>query len=256
MFQPVGLGSASRFNSAISSNFLDDYDNFVVEKIRNEESRQPSQTFAPSSIRCKRISWFRLRGVAPEQEVHVDKTLNFSAQVGTACHRIIQENLENWLGDDWIDVESYLRTSNRPYSFSCTKSGSETNVIIEYPPIKFSPDGIIRYGDKLYLLEIKTSEYSSFDKLTDPKPQHVDQIKCYCTLLGLSDALVLYQDRQYGDFKCYEVHILDYEMQAIWDMFKEVLDCVKKNIAPSKLPGRDPWCTPAHCRYYNKCKEW
>ena len=256
MFHPVFFNSASRFNSALSSDFLDDYDNYLTDKILKEESRQPSKTFAPSSIRCKRISWFRLRGVSPEQEVHVDKTLNFSAQVGTACHRTIQENLQSWLGSSWIDVEEYLASSNRPYTYSCTKSGPETNVIITDPPIKFSPDGIIKYKDKLFLLEIKTSEYSSFDKLSDPKPQHVDQIKCYCTLLGINNALVLYQDRQYGDFKCYEANVLNYEMEAMWAMFKEVQDYVTKNIAPPKLPSGDPWCTPAHCRYYNKCKEW
>jgi CRISPR/Cas system-associated exonuclease Cas4 (RecB family) len=256
MFQSIVKVNQSRFNSITSCNFLEDYNEFVSQQILNEELRQPSMTFAPSAVRCKRISWFRLRGVAPEQEVNVDKTLNHIAQVGTACHRIIQQNLMALLGDDWLDVETYLNSQHLPYEYTCTKNETETLVVIQDPPIKFAPDGIIRYQGKTYLLEIKTSEFSSFEKLDAPKPHHIDQIKCYGTILNLHDAIVIYQDRQYGAVKCYEFHITDADMKSTWNMFKEVQECVRTNIAPPKLPKGDKWCNRAHCRYYNKCQEW
>jgi CRISPR/Cas system-associated exonuclease Cas4 (RecB family) len=257
MFRPVESIHLARFNSATSSDFLDLYESAVDEDIREGESSAPSRTFAPSQIRCKRISWFRLRGVLPEQELAVDRTLNFTARVGTSCHQTIQSILSKKLGKDWIDAEEYLKSANLPYKYSCHKNGFETQIEIYEPvPIKFAPDGIIFYKGKYWLLEIKTSEYQSFDKLTDPKPQHIDQIKCYGTLLHLHNALVLYQDRMYGGLKCYEVTITDEDMKQIWDMFNEVQDCVKRNIAPPKLPKGDSWCNPSRCRYFNKCKEW
>ena len=255
-FRSVESIHLARFNSANSSDFLDLYENAVDERILDGETKTPSRTFAPSQIRCKRVSWFRLRGTPPEQETIVDRTLNFTAQVGTACHHNIQETLSKKLGKDWIDVEEYLNSENRPYRYVCTKNGYETQIEVLDPPIKFAPDGIIFYKGKYWLLEIKTSEYSSFDKLTDPKPQHIDQIKCYATLLNIHDALVLYQDRMYGGLKCYEINITDNDMKQMWDMFAEVQDCVKKNIAPEKLPAGDSRCSPSYCRYYNKCKEW
>lgn len=256
MFQSIEKVNQSKFNSATSCYFLDDYNAYISQKILDEETQQPSMTFAPSAVRCKRISWFRLRGVTPEPEVSVDKTLNFIAQVGTACHRTMQENLMQMLGEDWLDVETYLASQDLPYDYICTKNETETLVEVKDPPIKFAPDGIIRYKDKIYLLEIKTSEFSSFEKLSEPKPQHIDQIKCYGTVLHLSDAIVIYQDRQYGGIKCYEFHITPTDMQNVWRMFTEVQDYVQKNIAPPKLPKGDKWCTPAHCRYYKKCQEW
>lgn len=144
----------------------------------------------------------------------------------------------------------------RPYKYTCTKSGFETRVEIEDPPIKFAPDGIIRYKDKIRLLEIKSSEYTSFDKLTAPKPQHIDQVTTYGTLLGISDCLFLYVDRQYGGYKCYEYTISNDAMNSTWYMFREVQDYVSRNIAPPKLPTGDIWCSPSRCRYYTKCKEW
>lgn len=256
MFHPVEFTSSARFNSANSCDFLTWYEDSLADKIRKEEATPSSKTFVPSSIRCKRISWFRLRGVDPEQEQLVDSTMNFTAQVGTACHRTMQENLIAWLGEDWLDVEAYLKDVAPDYTYTCIKNGTETSVEIQDPPVKFSPDGIIRYKGEIMLLEIKTSEYSSFDKLSEPKKHHMDQIRCYCALLGLSKALVVYQDRMYGDLKCFEVSFQSSQLKAVWDMFHEVQECVKKNIAPPKLPYGDLWCTKAHCRYYKKCQEW
>ena len=255
-FRSIESIKLARFNSAVSSDFLDLYERALNEKILEGESSIPSRTFAPSQIRCKRISWFRLRGVQPEQELIVDKALNFTAQIGTACHHNIQELLSQRLGKDWIDVETFMKSEERPYEYSCVKNGYETLIEIKNPPVRFAPDGIIFYKGKYRLLEIKTSEYSSFDKLTAPKAQHIDQIKCYCTLLNLHDALVIYQDRQYGNLKCYEVTITDQDMEQIKDMFIEVMLCVENNIAPPKLPAGDHHCSPSMCRYYNKCKEW
>lgn len=256
MFKPIESIHLARFNSANSSDFLDFYENAVDEVILEGEKETPSRTFAPSQIRCKRVSWFRLRGVEPEQETKVDRTLNFTAQVGTACHQTIQQILSNKLKADWIDVETYLKEYKPTYKYTCEKHGYETRIeIFEPVPIKFAPDGIIFWKGKYWLLEIKTSEYASFDKLTDPKPQHIDQIKCYATLLGIHNVLVLYQDRMYGNLKCYEVNITDDDMKQIWDMFNEVMDCVAKNVAPPK-PANTKYCTPNYCRYCSKCKEW
>jgi CRISPR/Cas system-associated exonuclease Cas4 (RecB family) len=254
-FRSVESTHFSRFNSATSSDFLDLYEHAIDESILEDEAIPSSRTFAPSQIRCKRVSWFRLRGTPPEPETSVDRALNFTAKVGTACHQNIQELLSKKLGKDWIDVETYLNSAPRPYKYSCTKKGQETSIEITDPPIKFAPDGIIFYKGEYRLLEIKTSEYTSFEKLTEVKPQHIEQIKCYGTLLNLHSAIVLYQDRVYGNLKCYEVKITDEDMHQMWNMFSEVMDCVKKNIAPEK-PNTNRYCSPNYCRYYNHCKEW
>ena len=257
-FKSWNADHLAKFNSAVSSEFLTDYEEFVKVSLRNKLSKPSHQTFAGSAFRCDRKSWFRLRGVQPDVADEPDLTSNFTADIGTACHRIIQTNLKVLLQDDWISVDSYLKELNPSYTYSINSDADDIECQVEIvdPPIMFACDGLIRRNNKLYLLEIKTSEFSSWNDLTDPKPQHIDQVKCYATLLNLHDVLFLYQDRQYGGLKCYELHITDDDMTKIWARFNYVMDMVKKNLAPDPLPKTDPWCTIAMCPYYNKCAEY
>lgn len=259
MFKPINANtiiSAPNFNSQLSCKFLDEYIEAVSDDIIAQQSEQPSCTFAPSTIRCPRISWFRLRGALVEPESNVDLSTNFTAQIGTACHRIIQTNLSVQLGDDWLDVEQYMRSMDFDYEYTCYKNDMETLIEIKSPPVKFAPDGIIRYQDRIRLLEIKTCDHSGFDQLSGPKPIHLDQVKCYCTLLDIDSVIMLYQDRQYGGIKCFEVTVSEFDKQSIRDMFNSVLTKVSENLPPPKLPTGDKWCNATYCRYYNKCKEW
>ena len=258
-FRTANFAHLAKFNSAASSDFIDFYENIVDEKITAKNTEPKHKTFAPSSFRCPRVSWFRLRGVQPDEITKPDRVMEFSAEIGTACHEIIQHNLKEALGEDWIEVEDYLKDNpdvGNKYTWELEKSGYETKISINNPPIRFACDGILRWKGQIYLLEIKTSEFSSFDELTNPKDQHVDQIKCYATLLGIKKVLVLYQDRQYGGLKCFEMTISDNDNRYVLDRFQYVMDMVDANLAPEGLPKGDPWCSSNHCPYYRKCKEW
>lgn len=255
-FIPVDFGNISKFNSAVSSKLISIYENQLDVQIAEESARPKSQSFAPSSIRCPRISWFRLRGVQPDVVKKPDKALNFSAAVGTACHEMIQHALINADGVDWIDVKDYLVELNPQYTYSVEQSGYETRVSIESPPIRFAVDGILKIDGVTYLLEIKSSDYGVWKGLADPKPVHHDQVVCYASLLNIEKVLMIYIDRTYGDVKCFEVSVPIEERQKTWNMFKYVQDMVEANLAPEKLPPGDSWCNPSMCNYYEKCKQW
>ena len=257
-FRPANFAHLARFNSAVSSDFLDFYENFVDEQIRKKNSEPSHKTFAPSGFRCKRKMWFRLRGTEPDQPKQVDRVLNFTAEIGTACHKIIQSNLKQALQDDWIDVKQYLEENPVPFKYNLEQDADSLETKIEFfnPPIRFACDGIVRWKGKLYLLEIKTSEYSSFDELTDPKSEHIMQVKCYATLLGLSGVIFMYQDRQYGSIKVYEYFVSENDKQVVLDTMKYVQEMVDANLAPEPLSKGDKWCSSNYCPYYLKCSQW
>ena len=257
-FRSADLERVASFNSATSSKFLSRYDEFRSSQIKQHAEKPKSQAFAPSQLRCKRLSWFRLRGVEPDEITTPDLGLNFSAEVGTACHEIIQSNLQQMYGEDWIDVKWYLENVLKPtYEYTVQQSGYESLIHIQNPPIRFACDGIIRIDGVYYLLEIKTSEFSSFQKLSDPKPQHIDQIKCYSTLLGLPNVLVMYQDRMYGGIKVFEKKYTQADHNEVWRMFEDVMRAVETHLAPPRLPSNDPWCTNSNmCPYRTKCSQY
>lgn len=255
-FINMGEMEASRFNSIVSQSFLEAYENYRDASIISESKEKPSQNFAPSSMRCPRLSWFRLRGTEPDSPKSADKVLDFTAKIGTACHEYIQKDLSDMLKENWISVEDYLDVHSIPHKYTLEAHGMETRIAFEDIPIRFACDGIIFWEGKYYLLEIKTSEYGSFRDLQNPKEEHIEQIKTYLTLLDLEGALVLYQERQHGETKCYELKISKSEKEAVMRSMLHILELVKYNIAPDRLPSGDPWCSPSRCRYYKKCREW
>lgn len=254
-FQTVNLDSIARFNSSNSSDFLCAYESYLSDTIKNNLNRPKSRVLAPSSLRCARKCWFRLRGTIPDVVQAPNMHLQYTADIGTARHQAIQENLANMLGDGWINVDHYMSMlDNYPYDYSIKQYGMEYQISIDFPPIRFACDGIVVWNDKLFLLEIKTTDYSSWNSLTAPKAIHMDQIKCYCTLLMIHDALVLYEDRQYGGYKCYELHFTDNDFMYIKARIDYIMKMVDHNLAPDKLSQSDYMCK--NCEYQKKCLEW
>lgn len=256
-FQKLVFSHSAKFNSATSLEFLEHYEAFQELLSKESRSHKSSRTFAPSSFRCSRIQWFRFRGVDPDVPENVDVSLDFAADIGTACHRIIQSNLKNMLKDDWIYVDEYVSSIlNGRYECMLDEESGEYFVKSDDPPVKFACDGLIRWNGEFYLLEIKTSEFNSWNNLSEPKPYHIDQVKMYCTLLDLNNVMFIYQDRHYGGLKCYEYKVRELDKQTIRSKMDYIQDCVETGVAPNPLPKGDRWCTPSMCPYYTKCSEY
>ena len=262
MFRSSNIAIHSiKFNSAISSDFLEMYTGLLDSEIKNKNEGPKQRTFAPSQMRCDRISWFHLRGVEPDKIREADRTLSFTAVIGTACHEKIQKTLAENLGDDWIRVRDWV--DSNPEYFSDydmtldTHGDYETKIDLRKPyPVRFACDGIVRFKDRVRLLEIKTSEYNSWNELIEPKEEHLDQIKCYATLLHINNVLFLYQDRSYGEFKCFEVNVSESEQDNIRRRMTNIMELAEACIAPAGLPVGDKWCGSNMCPYYKKCSEW
>ncbi len=255
-FKSVASLNLAKFNSSTSSDFLSQYESYKLHQIQSDLMHKPKSAIAPSALRCSRRTWFRLRGTDPDIVKSPDLALDFTATVGTACHRSLQADISTMLGDSWISVDQYLQEFPIKYDYVLIQDTEslETKVSIKDPPINFAVDGIIELNGQYYLLEIKTCDYSSFKDLANPKPEHLDQIQCYSALLGIYNVIFLYQDRLYGDLKCYEVFVSSSAVQNIRYKIDNILKCVDMNIAPDRLPYGDKWCS--NCPYSIKCKQW
>lgn len=253
-FQRANFNTVISFNSAFSSRLLDIYREQSIQDIRAESARAKSRTFAPSGMRCLRKQWFRLRGVETDTLENPDLALDFRAKVGTDRHVAIQKRLQKALGKDWISVKDYLEDNPIPFSYEITESGMESLIKIESPPIKFAVDGIIRIDGRIFLLEIKTCDYSSFEMLTQQKPVHEDQVTLYASILGINDVLFLYEDRQNGGMKSYQYTVKESAMSDTMAKLGYVMNMAEMNLAPDRLPSSDYMCS--NCEYSKKCSEW
>lgn len=246
----------SNFNSSLSQQLYEDYLQKINYEVEDKQERVRDRCIAPSSIRCMRKSWFRLRGSRPSSPISVDNTLQFFAQMGDACHRIVQNRLIEMYGDLWLDVEKYLTTVYSDDEFDCEVSGFETRVRLHTLPIKFSVDGLINIDGKPVIVEIKSVEYSVFQNLYDIKEEHLDQAICYASLLKVDSVVFIYIDRTYGDIKCFELIVTDDMKSDMMQRIDNIVVATKTNLAPPKLPSGDSWCSSNRCEYYKICKEY
>jgi CRISPR/Cas system-associated exonuclease Cas4 (RecB family) len=205
-------------------------------------------------MRCLRKQWFRLRGVETDIVESPDLGLDFRAKVGTDRHVAIQTRLKKALGKDWLSVREYLTESGIDLDCEITENGLESLVTVNDPPIKFAVDGIIRIDGRIFLLEIKTCDYSSFEHLTQQKSVHEDQVTLYSAILGIRDVLFLYEDRQNGSMKSYQYTVKESSVEEAKSKMQLVMDMSEKGIAPNRLPKSDYMCS--NCEYAKKCSEW
>lgn len=254
-FRKANFKAMAKFNSSVSNEILTLYESNCLAEAIAESEKLPHKTFAPSSARCKRRSWFRLRGVKPDKP-KPDLALNFTAKIGEYCHKDIQSHFSKFLGDAWVSPKVYLDSHPTSFNYEFEEGEYETKISISNPPVRFACDGIIKYKEKYYLLEIKTIDRTVWERLERPMDKHIKQIEYYCTLLGLSHVLFLYRDRQYGGIKMYEVRVSDIVKSNTLKEIQEVEEAVKSNLPPDKLPAGDAWCSPSQCPYYKVCKEW
>lgn len=255
-FRSAELGRLVKFNSSSSSKFLQIYEDGLDNDIEQICLRKPEPRIAPSSIRCKRRAWFRLRGCNTDAPTKPDRVLRWSADLGTAIHELVQKQCIAYFKDNWVDVPTYLKDNVHDHKYSVITHGYEARVKFTDIPISFACDGILKLDDMYYLVEFKTSDSAVFRDLVDIKDEHVSQVICYSTLLHLSRALVIYIDRAYGDMKCYERKILSYEQEQMMSDISEIIESVKYRIAPEGLPKGDKWCTSNYCPYYKLCKQY
>lgn len=257
-FKKIADVKPPNFDSLASMHLLDVYEEAVNDRIKRDAEHMPSRSFAASSFRCDRRSWFRLRGVKPDSIKRIDRTLDFISSMGTACHRMVQSDLKNKMQWSWVDVYNHIcqNCSGSGLDASYDDSTGETFVVLKDPPCTFACDGIIDINDQRMLLEIKTSESRSFRALECPKQEHIDQVIFYATMLRLKKALVFYVDRQYGDTKCFQIDVLESDRKRVWSKIKTVMECVDSGVAPDPLPVGDKWCTPSMCPYYRRCREY
>ena len=253
-FRKANFNAVVNYNSAFSSRLLDIYKAQSNEDVRNESARSRSCTFSPSGMRCLRKQWFRLRGVETDIIENPDLGLDFRAKVGTDRHVAIQTRLKKALGKDWISVKDYLEESGIDLDCEITENGMESLVTVKNPPIKFAVDGIIRIDGRIFLLEIKTCDYSSFEHLTQQKSVHEDQVTLYSAILGIRDVLFLYEDRQNGNMKSYQYTVKESAVAEAKSKMQLVMDMAEKGIAPDRLPKSDYLCS--NCEYAKKCCDW
>ena len=241
----------------IEQSFLNDFKQTII---RLNPPRKPSKTFKPSSMNCARNMYFQIVG-AEVDPIVADPSNVRVCETGSSSHEKIQYYVskmkECGFDCEWVDVEKYLdeqhNIGNLLYTKVLYKKEYETHCFNEQYNMSFLCDGIIKYKDRYFILEIKTEIDNKGLYRTEADEKHRRQSICYSLCLGIDDIMWYYEDRNFCTAKPFITHNTDADKCEIIELIDSVEQAVKDQLPP---PKTDQKRVCAYCPYKTECKKW
>lgn len=228
----------------------------AIETDSKNKSRKPSTYYKPSSMNCARNMYFTRQGATVDTK-SVEYNAIGMADTGTRRHEAIQDVLLKMkdMGYDWeyVDVAKYVQEKQSQGKCLNLKivgnCGAEVHLIDTKLNLSFRCDGIIKKisTGEYFLFEFKNQTSFKYADKQHIDTAHTQQVICYCTILDLDKALVLYENRDVCTLECPEIYEVTESLKQIYcvEFIENVEDMVKNNIVPPKCTDTKTcrWCS-------------
>ena len=252
----IRLIDAAKEQVPVEQEFLADLKRSI--ELNDEKGRRlPSKTYKPSGMNCMRASYYQIMGVEPD-ESSSSYTMVGICNSGTDIHVRVQtavaEMKENGIDCEYLDVADFVKSRRLDNLEIKSKSGMETKLYHKRLNMSFMCDGIIRYKDKYYILEIKTESSYKFMNRHDVDPSHYNQGTAYSLAFGLDNVLFVYISRDILDMKAFMFNVTGVMRSHLVDYIDECDSYVRRKIAPPK-PENVARKTCSYCGYKTQCKK-
>ena len=236
--------------------------NRSIELNDKKDARPGSKTYKPSGMNCMRQSYYFLTDTKSDDEEPNSNSVGI-CESGSDRHERIQKAVlrmkENGIDCEYINVADFVRQRELEY-LDITKEPNfeegeyETKLYHKELNMSFLCDGIIKYHNHYYILEIKTETINKFFNRREVDPSHYHQATAYSLSFGIDEVLFLYECRDNCHKKCFLFKVTD-RMRK--DLIKYIKTCdkyiSKKEVPPKAEDILKKTCN--YCAYKNKCKE-
>lgn len=257
-------------------------DNLITYIENSQNDRVPSQSIKPSSLHCNRQAWYILNTPSsPDQEKRNHAIIGIT-ETGTHRHEMLQAYIEN-MGSGWeyIDVADYLADNTYIEKLKelevVGKFGAETLLQNKKYNMRFMCDGILKYENKYYLLEIKTESTWKFKYNNYVNPAHFNQARAYSLMFGIPDVIFLYENRDFNEKKAYMFTSTEEDLENFRLMIENILtsedppiineefmqlvdDALVKKTVSKKAFNNNYWQEQfkpcQYCPFQTQCMEW
>lgn len=238
----------------VGTQFVKKLDEFIVSDTNH--IKHGSSNYKPSGIYgCKRNLYYLRNGVAGEDDSNAQ---NISiCNSGTWRHEVIQNYIikisEMKEGIEWVDPEAYIRDNNITARYGTEviqKVGNEIKLYNAKYKLSFLCDGIVRFKDTIYILEIKTCTSFIFNKLTDAIDKHKQQATCYSIGLGIDKVLFFYENRDVFSHKGFIYEVTDEDKLEITNKIADVEEYINRRELPPKEKDKCKYCC-----YKEQCRK-
>lgn len=239
-----------------------EFENYLEQSITMLEranKRQPSQTYKPSSLGgCMRMIYFQVTGAEMDKDGDISTELVGICESGTDRHERLQAAViamkDLGINCEWMDVEEYLTLYPQPGTRIVSRQGNEMKLANDILNMSFLCDGIIKFGGKYYILEIKTETSFKWQSRIEAEEKHKVQASAYSTALGIDDVMFLYEMRDLCKKKFFHVHVTDEDREErVLHRINTVQDYVEKEEVPPKSEIK---ADCMYCDFKKECMKW
>lgn len=245
----------------VEKSFLSDLKT-SIELMEDKTKRPGSQAYKPSSMNCFRMMYYIVAGQEPDNELRSYSNIGI-CNSGTDIHQRIQQAVLDMkktnMDCEYINVADYVESRNLDYLEivkrpNFKKKDYETKLYNKNLNMSFLCDGIIRYKNHYYILEIKSEKSGKFWAREDVDESHHRQGTAYSINLQIDEVLFLYVNRDTFEMKSFMFVPTDDMKQ---ELIGEVEDCdgyVRKLKVPPK-PKDVARKTCEYCNYKSMCRK-
>lgn len=228
-----------------------------IEMTADKDRRLPSKTYKPSGMNCIRQSYYQLTGTEPD-ESNTSYALVGICNSGTDIHVRIQTAIgqmkDNGMDCEYIDVAEFVRQRNLEDIEIVSRSGMETKLYHKKFNMSFLCDGIIKYHNHYYILELKTENSFKFMNRKETDPSHYNQATAYSLAFGINQVLFVYISRDVLDMKAFMFNVTGDMKEGLVGYMEDCDGYVARKIAPPK-PRDVSKKTCSYCDYKTRCRK-
>lgn len=233
--------------------FLED---LKISIVKDKVKHKPSTYYKPSSMVCIRNMYYQRTGTELGASNSTSE-LEGILESGSDRHERIQQAIinmkKNGFPCEYIDVETFVKSRNLDDIKIVGKNGIETKCLNTKYDISFLTDGIIKYRDHYYVLEIKTETSNKHWRREEPEDNHKTQATAYSLSFGINDVIFLYENRDNCSKKTFLIRVTpEMKMERVVGKIESCEGYVKRGIVPPKCEDKKA-CQ--YCNYLNQCRK-
>ena len=232
-----------------------------IELSDKKNFRQGSQAYKPSSMNCVRQMYYMVTGAEAQSEsVYTGIGICNS---GTDIHQRIQQAVldmkSNGIDCEYVNVADYVRSRNLNYlevkkEPDFEHGDYETKLYHKTLNMSFLCDGIIKYQNKYYILELKTESASKFWSRQGVNEAHFNQGTAYSLSLQINDVIFVYISRDSLDMQSFMFTPTDDMKQDLVGRIQTCDEHIQKHVVPKK-PADITSKTCTYCNYRTQCRK-
>lgn len=226
-----------------------------IELDDSKIARKPSQTYKPSSMNCIRNMFYQVVG-KEQDEGSSSYVMVGICNAGTDIHARVQSYVSGMKGNnfdcEYVDVPEFIKSRQLDYLEVREQHGYETKLYHKSLNMSFMVDGIIKYQNHYYILEIKTETVNKWYKRTGVDKAHYNQATAYSLSLGINDVLFVYVNRDILDMSSYLFHVTDEMKQELVGKIELCDQYIKEFKVPPKPDVDKKVCE--YCSYKSACR--